>query len=467
MHNGFRSKLPLLLTFCLFTSFLPASGSVLCPAVASDEYYKVARNYRRDGRTGTDGRSGRDGSSGENQNIFVNGSPVNLDLPGKDGEDGEDGEHGDQPDCGSQRERVSHDINAPNGGNGGNGGKGGNGGNGGSLTVYYSNLADLRNISIRATGGKGGRGGRGGNGTQGCNCHRRSWEVKTCQGTPGSPDYKCTEKVYRCSDGSDGRDGSDGSDGSQGRLGTLSIVNSKEALAVDNPTVQLAISQLVNKQFNLSKNKWNQRIGAASLLAPGAAIADDYREFEQRLEEAFQIVWQERQPINSFENQAVTLNLTDNKQVEITFSEELWVEGSSKSEANLTTFTVNHAIPKKDVTRLAVAEFADAGQNLNLKIVDLAAKSDAINTQFRVKFRSQDSLHGFSGYKTEYEGDIPNELVTRDYNRFTLALGKLKIPDEALRPGVNVDIEVIATRSLGIRSAKQTISWQGAIRKPK
>ncbi|BBD68386.1 hypothetical protein NIES4072_43010 [Nostoc commune NIES-4072] len=76
-------------------------------------------------------------------------------------------------------------------------------------------------------------------------------------------------------------------------------------------------------------------------------------------------------------------------------------------------------------------------------------------------------MHSFSGYKTEYEGDIPNELVTRDYNRFTLALGKLKIPDEALRPGVNVDIEVVATRSLGIRSAKQTISWQGAIRKPR
>lgn len=97
----------------------------------------------------------------------------------------------------------------------------------------------------------------------------------------------------------------------------------------------------------------------------------------------------------------------------------------------------------------------------------MAAKSDAINTQFRIKFRAQDNLYGFSGYKTEYEGDIPNELVTRDYNRFTLALGKLKIPDSALRPGVNVDIEVVATRSLGIRSAKQTISWQGAIRKPR
>ncbi|MEH2390414.1 MAG: hypothetical protein V7K21_01650 [Nostoc sp.] len=49
---------------------------------------------------------------------------------------------------------------------------------------------------------------------------------------------------------------------------------------------------------------------------------------------------------------------------------------------------MKQAIPKKDVTRLAVAEFANAGQNLNLKIVDLAAKSDAINTQFRMKYRA-------------------------------------------------------------------------------
>ena len=64
--------------------------------------------------------------------------------------------------------------------------------------------------------------------------------------------------------------------------------------------------------------------------------------------------------------------------------------------------------------------------NLNLKIVNLLAKSDAINTQFRVKLRAQDNFYGFSGYKTEYEKDIPNELVTRDYNRFTLTLGKLE-----------------------------------------
>ncbi|MDF5707763.1 MAG: collagen-like protein [Nostoc sp. S4] len=465
MDKSLKSKLPLLLTFCLFTNFLPASDSLLCSAFALEKYYKVAR-YDTDGRTGSNGRSGRNGSSGENQNIFVDGSPINLDLSGKGGEDGEDGERGYRPNCGNQPDKVSHDLNAPNGGNGGSGGRGGDGGNGGSITVYYTNLADLRNIFVRTIGGEGGRGGRGGNGTSGCKCQRRKWEVQTCEGTPATPNYKCTNKVYRCSDGNHGGDGSDGRDGSKGSLGNLSIVKSEEPLADDNPTMNLTISELT-KPFNLSKNKWNLRQGAIYLLAPGSAIADNYREFEQRLEEAFQIVWQETESITSFANQAITLNLTDSKQVKVTFSEDLWIDGSSKSEANLTTFTINHAILKKDVTRLAVAEFADTGQNLNLKIVDLAAKSDAINTQFRLKFRAQDSLYGFSGYKTEYEGDIPNEFVTRDYNRFTLALGKLKIPNEALRPGVNVEIEVVVTRSLGERSAKQTIRWQGVVRKPR
>jgi hypothetical protein len=464
MHKGLLNKLPLLLIFGLFTSFLPASGSVLCSAFAYEDS-RIASNYGTDGSKGSDGRSGRSGRSGENQTIFVDGSPVNLDLSGQDGEDGEDGQRGYRANCGHQPDNVSHDIYAPNGGAGGDGGRGGDGGNGGSLTVYYNNLADLRKISVRATAGEGGRGGRGANGAVGCNCRKRRWEVKTCTGTPGSPDYKCTEKTYRCHDGSDGRHGIDGSNGNQGHLGILSIVQGKESLAADNPTVQAAISELTGKQFNLSKNKWNLRTGATSLLAPGSVIADEYREFEQRLEGTFQLIWQERQPISSFGNQAATLNLNDNKEIQITFPEDLWVEGSSKQEANLTTFTVNNAIPQKDVTRLAVAEFAGADQNLNLKIVDLAAKSHALQTQFRVKFRAQDNYSGFSDYRTVYEGDLPAELVTRDYNRFILALGKLPVPSNALDPGVKVDIEVVATRSLGGRSAKQTINWQGQIRR--
>jgi hypothetical protein len=467
MQKALRSKFLLLLIFSLFTNFLPASAAVLCPADSAKEDYKIADHYDRNGDRGSNGRSGRDGRSGENQTISADGSPVNLDLSGQNGEDGEDGERGSRTRCREERENVNYNINAPDGGVGGAGGKGGEGGNGGSLTVYYSNLADLKKIFVRAVGGEGGRGGQGGRGTAGCNCRRRSWEIKICTGTPGSPNYKCTNKVYRCYDGSDGRDGSFGQDGKSGSLGSLSIINSKEPLTDDTPTLKLAIAELANKQFNLSKNKWQQRQGATSLLAVGSVINDEYQEFEKRLEGTLKLIWQEKQPITSFANLTTTLNLNDSEQVEVTFPEDLWVDSSSKSQGKLTEFTVNYAIPKKEVTRLAVAEFADAGQNLKLNIVDLAAKSDLINTKFRVKYRARDNFSGSFDYQTFYDGEISNEFVTRDHNRFTLALGKLKIPREALQSGTNVDIQVVAIRSLGGRSAQQTLNWQGAIRKIK
>lgn len=465
MYKNYLNQLPLLLTFCLFTSFLPASGSVLCPASADTGYNKQSKNYGTDGRQGSEGRSGRSGRDGQNQTVFANGSSVNLELSGENGEDGEDGRRGSQPECIQQPAKEARNLKAADGGAGGNGGKGGDGGNAGSVNIYYTNLADLQKIFVRANGGEGGRGGRGGRGAVGCNCRRQSWEVETCEGTPGTPSYKCNKRTYRCDDGKDGSSGNNGSDGSRGRLGTLSIIKGKESLPGDMQTLQVGISELTGKQFNLSKNKWNLRTGATSLLAPGSVIADEYREFDQRLEATVQVLWQEKQPITTFGNQTASLTLQDNKEVAVSFPEDLWVNASSNDEANLTTLTVKNVIAKQDATRLSVAEFADSGQNLNLKIVDLAAKSDILTTKFRVKFRAQDNSSGFSDYRTLYEGDMPSELVTRDYNRFILALGKLPIPSSILSPGVNVDIEVVAIRSLGGRSAKKNINWQGAIRR--
>ena len=460
MYNSFRYQLPFLLTFCLFTNLLPAMGAVVCPTDVKE--LKIAGYYERDG---SNGRSGRDGRSGTSQTINADGSAVNLDLSGKDGEDGEDGEPGSRPSCRNHLEEGRDNINAPNGGDGGSGGNGGNGGSAGDLIVYFTSLADLSKIAVRAVGGEGGRGGRGARGAAGCSCRQRRWERETCTGKAGTPNRQCTRKVYRCYDGRDGNDGSNGRDGKPGRLGILSIVNGKEALADDKPTAEIAISQLANQQFNLSKNKWQVRQGAKSLLAIGSLIADEYREFERRLDGNFKLVWSEKQAITNFANQSLKLSLNDHQEIDIAFPEDLWVDGISKTTGSLTEYTVNHAIVKEDVTRLAVAEFANSGQNLSLRIVDLAGKSDVINTQFRVKYRAQDNFDDAFNAPTLYEGEIPADLVSRSYNNFTLALGKLKIPSQALNPGVKVDVEVVAIRSLGGRSAQQKISWQWVIRK--
>ena len=292
------SKLPFLLSFCLFTSILPASANVIC----STPQIQIAGYYDGDGNRGSDGRSGRDGRSGKNQTIKADGTAVNLDLSGTDGEDGEDGEDGTRPYCRGYRDEDRENITAPNGGSGGNGGRGGNGGNGGILTVYYQNLADLKNILVQANGGEAGRGGRGGRGTPGCNCRRRRWEVRNCTGNSRNPDYKCTNRIYRCSGGYDGSDGRDGANGVRGKLGMLRIIKGQKSLSEDNPTAELTISQLINQPFQLSKNKWQIRQGAKSLLANGSVIDDEYQEFEKRLEGSLKLIWNEKQSITNFSN---------------------------------------------------------------------------------------------------------------------------------------------------------------------
>ncbi|MDB9459763.1 collagen-like protein, partial [Dolichospermum circinale CS-545/17] len=167
----------------------------------------------------------------------------------------------------------------------------------------------------------------------------------------------------------------------------------------------------------------------------------------------------------NFANPSVKLTLNDSKEIDISFPEYLWIDGNSKTTGSLTEYNVNRAILQKDVTRLAVAELANSKQNLVLRIVDLAGHSDVINTKFIIKYQFHDHVDDYVNPETVYAGEIPPELVSRSYNNFNLALGKLNIPSLALNPGINVNIEVVAIRSLAGRSTQQKILWQGVIRK--
>ena len=78
---------------------------------------------------------------------------------------------------------------------------------------------------------------------------------------------------------------------------------------------------------------------------------------------------------------------------------------------------MNHAILQEDVTRLAVAEFANSGQDLSLRIVDLGGKSDVINTQFKIKYRAQDNFVDSFNAQTEHleqsDGDCSQRGILR------------------------------------------------------
>jgi hypothetical protein len=407
-------------------------------------------NSGRTARHGTDGRHGRAGRDGESQRIFANDTAVDVNLSGGDGTDGEDGSDGeDLRNCLLPYE-PAFDINAPSGGNGGRGGDGGRGGNGGLLTVYYSNLEAVRNISVRSLGGRGGFGGRGGRGGEGCQCDRHSWERH--------------DRRYHCDDGGDGNQGADGQDGADGSLGTLWLVNRSEELPLEVPTLTVPITDLPDNIFSLSQHIWETRPGATSLLAPGSVIADEYREFVERLEGSFQLLWQANRPLTDFAGGSATLDIQDDGRVEIAFPEEVWVEGQLEQQGAITLFTVENAIAASEATQLQVADFSGKGLDLQLVLVDLAQKSDLIATQVQIEYRSTDRDSGRERYRKRYEGNIPTELVRRDHNRFILDVGRLPIDSSFLQSRVSVEIELTVTRSFGGRSAQQEIHWQGEIR---
>jgi hypothetical protein len=465
MRLRFISNLSLLLVFLTFPYVLPTSPKLLrCTFL---DWSTQASDFGRDGRNGSDGQSGRRGRDGQSQTVFADGSPINLDLSGEDGSDGNDGTEGDDAQCGQQPRNLDRNLRAPDGGRGGNGGSGGDGGNGGSLTVYYTNPANLKQIFVRSQAGRGGRGGLSGQGGRGCDCQDPNWEIQTCKGTPGSPDYSCKTRRFSCQDGKDGSDGSKGQDGKDGSLGRLTLIKRTETLPPDNPKATVKMLDLQDKVFALSKNIFQTHNGATSVLAPGSAIADEYREFVDRIENSVQVVWKAARPLTDFADKTVTVSLEDDKQVKVSFPDDVWVDGAIAQQGGTTQFVAANVILKKEATQLKRADFSGSGSDLNFVVIDAAGKSDLIATQFRIKYKTS-SLGSFDrneDYRTRYEGTIPAELVSRSNNRFVVNIGKLPIEPQYLRSGLPVEIELVAIRSFAGRSAEQKIEWRGEIRR--
>jgi hypothetical protein len=227
------------------------------------------------------------------------------------------------------------------------------------------------------------------------------------------------------------------------------------------------MTALPDRVFALSKNIFQTRNGAASLLAPGSVIADGYREFVDRVETSFQVVWNAKRSLTDFSGETVTISLEDDKQVKVSFPEEVWVDGTLSQQGGTSQFVATNVILKKEATQLKRADFSGSGSNLSFAVIDAAGKSDLISTQFRIKYKTSSSNDRFRGdyeYRTRYEGNIPAELVTRNNNRFVVNIGKLPIESRYLSSGLPVEIELIATRSFAGRSAEQKIEWRGEIR---
>ena len=424
-----------------------------CSAIAI-----AARTYGTDGRDGSNGRSGDSGASGVNQTVEASDQLLELNLSGAEGEDGEDGTRGERGRC-RNHNRPDGDVKAASGGDGGNGGSGGDGGNGGDITVYYTDRAHLRNVLVNASGGRGGRGGRGENGGQGCNCHEYSWSQTECS------DGNCETEHFSCKDGDDGRDGSSGSRGSDGRTGQARIVDKTllagERLEADSPVVERAIATLPTAPVELSRNLWQTRTRARSLFNSGSVIDDTYQAYMGRVEKQFQLIWEASYPQQQASG-VLNVSLNEQGEIKVSAPEDLWIDGELTELEGLSAYRVQYALLASDATNLSVGRTAGRGEQFVLNVLDLSGKSDIIETQFHIRYKTKSE--GRRGrYVTRYEGVLSEELSLRDHNRFTLNIGQLPVDQEYLKPDTEARLEITATRTLADNTAEQALAWNGQI----
>ncbi|MGL5033069.1 MAG: hypothetical protein ACRC6M_04620, partial [Microcystaceae cyanobacterium] len=114
------------------------------------------RSFGTSGQNGQTGAVGKNSANADNLTIFSDGTPLNLNMAGRDGENGQRGGDAIASNCDKQTNKPDFNLQAADGANGGNGGNGGDGGNGGSITIYATNPSNLRQIFVSAAGGKGG-----------------------------------------------------------------------------------------------------------------------------------------------------------------------------------------------------------------------------------------------------------------------------------------------------------------------
>lgn len=462
----FASILALAIPLNLVASSLTAApltnGECLLLAQASQR-----RNVGSVSAPGARGVDGQDGADTDDLTVFSDGSPMTLNLAGRDGAPGTPGAEGSPANCPALDTSQRQDVQMANGSDGGDGGDGGNGGNGGSITIYTRNLDSLSQIFVGAAGGKGGAPGMGGGGGQACQCSQPYWTVENCSGRPGDSGYRCSTEEFRCFNGLNGRNGRSGIAGQDGLPGRLTVLNLDRPLEPDRPGTTVTLDVLKNQGFNLSKNIWETRPGAAQLLAPGSVIADEYLILLDRIERSFLVVWNAPQPFERFANTNVSLTLTEDNQIAPELPGNLWLEGTTQQRNNVTEFVVYNAMWEGDATSLGRLTLSGSGNNLQLSLVDEANQSNLMATKFRLRYRVTNEDPRFrppSTYTLRYEGEVEDSLVTVNGNQFTIDIGQLPIPPKDLESGTGVEIELVAERTFSGNTAEQKLIIRDLIR---
>ena len=134
---------------------------------------------------------------------------------------------------------------------------------------------------------------------------------------------------------------------------------------------------------------------------------------------------------------------------------------------NITELIVVNAVLRQQAVQLASEGITNNGTNLLLTVSDTAQLSDLINSEFSIRYRTvegnNDNLRRNRNSRTRFEGEIPPELISYEYNQFVIAVGELPIESRFLTPGTNIEIDLIVTRNFLDNSAVQQVNFMGTI----
>ncbi len=246
------------------------------------------------------------------------------------------------------------------------------------------------------------------------------------------------------------------------------MINSNQPLLEDQTSASVSFKQLKENGYTLSKNAWEIKNGARSILAANSTVQDQYRYLVSRSEHSFLIVWNTTRPFERFADQIVTLKLKDGPKPEIDYKipDEVWIDAKEENRGNRTDLIVYNALLKKEAVQLEIVKLVGKESDLKLVVVDNANVSDLVNTEWQVVIktsRSDPRFRATEDYVTRYQGSVPIKLIENKGNLFTLNLGQLQLNTKELRNGVGILIKLKVKRLMGNYSAEQSLKYENLL----
>ena len=420
------------------------SPSVNSAAIAQSTFGQTGQN----GDRGRDGRSGRDG---QNIKIVGDGKPAAYDLTGTIGEDAEDGTSGRSASSCEPPYRPEYSLLGASGGDGGNGGNGGRGGDGGKVTIFYTDIATLKQLEIRNAGGKGGRNGRGTVGGKGCECGESEWRIKYCNleierrpfSDPNAAweyysretrlcgrssngfsldfddsysrvsEYRNGDWLYRrtnrgvtrstsftCQSGSDGATSNNGRNGETGNYGRVTLVPRLD-IPTEITSDRTPLAAAIGKKVQLIKNIWVDRSGLSRLLRPSADVADTYTYLKDTASLFYRFDWAASETpkslgVDHLEIGAVANVRNENAEIDYQLVKTLEYEViPASSPENIQVVKITGGFNPDRVSAFQLQKISGVGTENELILSDRGNVRELLkNTQIEVQCLSKQSATG-------------------------------------------------------------------------